>query len=627
MEKHPLHLKNPELQKSEEVERAVIKHERLTEETLPNDPTDRIEAYMNRLEHIFLNPDERARNRNIEMLRDQIYDALIIKKEDFPESYFELQQRVARERGEPVEEIPDNVREQMMETAIEDQRHSLDAWIDYLSSDDAVYPPWFKYYAWTQITKLSQFDKERGVFKKRTKSTVAPYPDIYREPLAKIADLYERVKDDNKDSEARSEFDKKFPTLYAELIQESLSATMEGREEIAGQWIKYTQGEQGGAEKLFQSLDGKGTGWCTAGRTTAETQIQSGDFYVYYTNDSSGEPTQPRLAIRMNGQTRIGEVRGILPHQNIEPVMQGVLDEKLREFGPEADAYHKKSEDMKMLTTLERKYENGEEFTRDDLRFLYEVDSTIQGFGYQRDPRIDEIREKRNRAEDIVTMCDCDPAHITYAFTELNENTLVYCEDTGTKITFFDFREEKNAQKLPQLIELAKQFKEAGTPATPDLSFEGGIVSIDIDTEKFTDIESAFKAYNEADGGSPSWIWDEWRKIHSYKAPETAQLDVIILSYNNDPRTRKSSDAIVADMARANLRPATIAELIALDIEKPEFNKREGAYLIGLGTKEILVGYLVVPLLYFDVGERYLFGDGWSFEWLVRGRFVCVRKT
>lgn len=211
MEKFPLHMKNPDLQKSEEVEKAVEKKERTTGERVPNNPTARIESYVDRLENVFLNPDEDKRKRNIEMLRDKIYDRLIIKKENFPESYFELQQRVARERGQPVEEIPENVREQMMDTAIEDQKHSLDAWMDYLTSEDAMYPPWFKYFVWQNITKLSQFDKERGEFKRRTKTTVAPYPDIYREPLAKIADIYEKVRQDNKnlkDPEIQEAFSK-----------------------------------------------------------------------------------------------------------------------------------------------------------------------------------------------------------------------------------------------------------------------------------------------------------------------------------------------------------------------------------------------------------------------------------
>ncbi len=386
---------------------------------------------MDRLESVFLNPDDEVRERNLEMFRDKIYDKLIIKKEHFPDSYFELQKRIAHEQGHGEIQISEAMREQMMDTAIEDQKHSLNAWIDYLSSDDAVYPPWFKYYAWNQVIKLSQFDKERGEFKKRTNSTVAPFPDIYREPLAQIADLYERVKDDNKDSEARKEFDKKFPSLYAERIQESLAASMENREEIRGEWVKYEQGDGTAAQKLFASLEGKGTGWCTAGRSTAETQIDSGDFYVYYTNDSSGEPTQPRLAIRMNGTERIREVRGVLPHQEVEPMMQEVLDTKLGEFGSEADVYRKKSEDMRRLTALEHKHEKGEPFTKDDLTFLYEIGSTIEGFGYDKDPRIAELRKGRDIVADLEVLFDVSRETIASNLAAVNEQTKLLAMDMG----------------------------------------------------------------------------------------------------------------------------------------------------------------------------------------------------
>ena len=429
MEKHPLHIKNPELQTSEEVQDAVEKQERLEEEKVPNNPTERIEAYMDRLENIFLNPDERVRERNLEMFRDKIYDAFIIKKENFPESYFELQQRIARERGQAVEEIPDNVREQMMDVAIEDQRASLDAWMDYLTSGDAMYPAWFKYFVWKNITRLSQFDKERGEFKKRTDSTVAPYPDIYREPLAQIADIYLKVKEDNrnlKEPEVREAFSKKFPALYAELISKSLAASMENREEVKGEWKKYQQGQSGDADQLFESLEGKGTGWCTAGKSTAETQIENGDFYVYYTNDSNGEPTQPRLAIRMEGDNRIGEVRGILPHQGVEPIMQEALDAKLQDFGGEADAYRKKSGDMKILTALDQKSEQEEPFTKDDLVFLYEINSSIEGFGYQTDPRIAELRKGRNAEEDMLVIFDCTKEEIAHVPSQITKDTKAY---------------------------------------------------------------------------------------------------------------------------------------------------------------------------------------------------------
>ena len=445
-EKHPLQIKNPELQTSPEVQSAVEHKERYTDEKVPNNPNERIEAYMNRLENIFLNPDVSKRERNLELFRDKIYDALIIKKENFPESFFELQRRVAREQGHGDVAISEEMRERMMDTAIEDQRHSLDAWIDYLTSNDAVYPAWSKYYAWNQIIKLSQFDKERGEFKKRTDSTVAPFPDIYREPLAQIADIYEKVKADNKnlkEPEIREAFSKKFPALYAELIAKSLAASMENREEVKGQWMKFEQGDNTAAEKLFESLEGKGTGWCTAGKWTAETQIESGDFYVYYTNDSNGEPTQPRLAIRMDGKDRIGEVRGILPHQNVEPVMQGVLDEKLKEFGQEADTYNKKSQDMRLLTALESKHEKEEPFTKDDLTFLYEINSQIEGFGYERDPRIEELRKDRNTEEDMLVIFECTKDQIAHVPNEITENTKAYVGQLEPGIF----------QKLPAILE------------------------------------------------------------------------------------------------------------------------------------------------------------------------------
>lgn len=428
MEKHPLHLKNPELQISAEVQSAVDRKEQREGENVPNSPTERIEAYMDRMKHIFLHPKKERRERNIELFKDKIYNALLIKRENFPDSYFELQKRVARERGEAIDEIPENVQEQMKDVAIEDQRASLDAWIEYLTSDDAVYPAWFKYFVWRNITKLSQFDKERGEFKKRTDSTVAPFPDIYREPLAQIADIYEKVNQDNKnlkDPEIKEAFSQKFPALYAELIQKSLAASIENREEIEGEWVKYEKGRLGDAERLFKSLENKGTGWCTAGKSTAQTQVESGDFYVYYTYDSSKNPTQPRIAIRMQDK-QIAEIRGILPNQAMEPVVQGALDEKLKDFGKEADIYRKKSVDMRQLTALERKKEQEQEFTKDDLIFLYEVNARIEGFGYKEDPRIAELRTGRDTQSDMLIIFECARNQIANVPSEINENTKAY---------------------------------------------------------------------------------------------------------------------------------------------------------------------------------------------------------
>lgn len=435
MEKHPLQMKIPELQKSEEVDKAVVKKERLEETKLPNDPNERIEAYMDRLENIFLNPDEEKRERNIEMLRPAIYDRYLIKPEQVPESYFELQKQVARERGIAVEEISEDMKSQMIEVVIKDQKHSLDAWITYLTSQDAMYPTWFKYFVIRNVLKLSQFDKTLGKFKSRTDTTVASYPDIYREPLAKICDIYENAIKTGK-PQNDPEFAKSFPKLYAELITESLAARMESNEEIRGEWVKYEQGNTQDAQRLFESLDGKGTGWCTAGHSTAEIQIESGDFYVYYTYDSNNKPTQPRIAIRMDGTDKIGEVRGILEHQAMEPQITPILEEKLKEFGSEADRYKKKMEDMRRMTGIEKKTKQNQELTREDLKFLYEIDEKIEGFGYERDPRIEEIQRTRNGEIDILIMFDCNSSQIAKSEQQVNENTKVYIGDLFPNIFF-----------------------------------------------------------------------------------------------------------------------------------------------------------------------------------------------
>ena len=623
---NPLHHKLPDLQRSKEVEDAVEKHTRLTGEKVPNTAEDRLDVYMERLENIFLNGDEEKRARNIEMVRDKLYDAFIIKHDDVPESYFDLQKRVLRERGQHVAEIDEATREQMIQVIIEDQKKSLDSWIDYLSSSDAVYPTWFKYFVFRNVTKLSQFDKELGKFKERTKATTAPFPDIYREALAQVADLYESAQRDKtlwKDKDFQEFISKKFPTQYAEKIQATLEHSQEDKEQIKGIWVKYNQGDEEGATKLYKSLENKGTGWCTAGHSTAKTQIESGDFYVFYSYDKENNPSNPRLAIRMNGKNTIGEVRGILQHQEVEPILQDVLDEKLSTFGPEADKYTKKSSDMKRLTAIEHAINKNTPLTPNDLRFLYEIDTPIEGFGYDRDPRIAELLAKRNRREDIQTLYNCEPQYIAHDFVDITETTQVYCEDTKEKITLIDFREEKSKAKLSQLLDLAQKLKEVGSPARPDFSFEGGFVHIEIDQktqEALRSYDTATTAYEAADN-TPTYIYDALRNI-PWRSLSTQQLDILVC--NDGSTTATQRDKLVEVMDKIGYRPLEFSELVALGILKPEYNKRYE--VLNTYKKYSLGGFVQVPYLGWGGGKRWLSARAVSLEWSVRDRFLFVCK-
>jgi hypothetical protein len=265
-----------------------------------------------------------------------------------------------------------------------------------------------------------------------------------------------------------------------------------------------------------------------------------------------------------------------------------------------------------------------EELSRDDLLFLYEVNEPIKGFDNEREPLIDDLLGTRDRKKDLNTMANCRPEHLTTDFTNLSIDTHVYVEDTGTKITLIDFREAKNQAKLPHLIELAEKLKETGSLAVPDLSFEGGIIDIQFDPEKIKDRQSAWRSFKEADNNSPSYIWPEWEK-GEWKPPEGNNIEIVVLSYNNDPNTRKSSDKIVADMDRLGFRPLTLEETTLAGILEPKFTKTSSKYFVGL-TQYTRVGSACVPNLYRDGGVRDLDGNGWDSEWNAWYCFLFVRK-
>ncbi len=372
-------------------------------------PEYRIAYWLSRLENRFKNSDKAIRDHDIELIRRFYRQHNIIRREDVPESYFDAQRRIMREQGHGDVTITDAMRADAIENIREDQRQSLDNWMDYLLSSDAdQYPVWVRYWAFEGMLKLGTFNEETGKFSTRTTSTVAPFAELNHEAFSKVVDaLVRRVNGDSLDDLTDQSFRNlvesgaSFGRLYGrqlKLLKESGGASL--LSETEGVWVKYNKGSP--ADELVESLKGKNTGWCTAGHSTATTQLQGGDFYVYYSKDEVGQMSNPRLAIRMQGN-QIAEVRGVAANQNVDEFIAGtdILDNKLKEFGSEGERYNKRSSDMKRLTEIERRNKNGDELTREDLRFLYEIDEKIEGFGYERDPRINEILTGRNTRRDL----------------------------------------------------------------------------------------------------------------------------------------------------------------------------------------------------------------------------------
>lgn len=427
------------LNNAPEVSDAARRTESRTGEKVSQDPGNRVRNYLARFEEISSLSDPRDRDGSLEALKKVLHNRFVIKPEDIPESYFRLQERILRERGQGgdwdslLEDQKKAVFKQASDALIADQRTSLDTWIDYFASPDAPYPTWLKYYATRSILGMASYDKDRKTFPNRSKETTKPFPELNREALSYVLDLIERkYSKKDQDLSAFEEADRKklqellngenFAKLYAWAIEKVTPTSVDKLKITTGEWIVYPR--RSDPNKLAASIQGYGTGWCTAGVSTAQKQLEGGDFYVYYSHDRSGKPTIPRVAIRMEDKN-IAEVRGISEDQNLDPYIGEIVQAKLKEF-PDGKKYEKRVENMKVLTEIEKKTIQGQDLSRDDLRFLYEIDEKIEGFGFKRDPRISTILARRDPKIDVPIIFECLSSEVAWGKDNITPDTKVY---------------------------------------------------------------------------------------------------------------------------------------------------------------------------------------------------------
>ncbi len=436
-------------------------------------PARRIDNYLDRFRHIVETKNAKGDERGLELIKGFFHENHVIKPSQIPESYWENQKRLLRERGQgaDLEQVDWNeVKKQNSEAIVADQTKSLDSWIDYLASEDAPYPDWLKYWSMRSVLSLGDYDKEKHSFTKREVTTTKPYPELNREALAYVLDAMQKkyssreINLDTLEDYDKEQFEKlikeeNFGKLYAWAVEKVTPTSTDRLTITKGRWVKYDQ--SGDHMPLVNSIQGYGTGWCTAGESTAKTQLQGGDFHVYYSLDGEGKPKIPRVAIRMEGD-RIGEVRGIAKDQNMDPYIGEVVSEKMKDFGQEGKSYEKRVHDMKLLTSIETKSRRGEALNRTELVFLYEIDSKIEGFGYSRDPRIDELRKTRDAKVDAPVVLGCNPNEIAWNRRELGRDKKAYIGQLFNG--FFD--------AIPQGLEIYTSFPE-GKIRIEDLAIGG----------------------------------------------------------------------------------------------------------------------------------------------------------
>jgi len=421
------------LHDSPEAKTAALRTKQRTGERVTQNPLDRIQNYLNRFHEIIDQEDSKRGEHGLDLIKGRFHSRYVIKPDEIPEAYFDNQRRLAREQGHGDIEIDPQAKLQLTEVIIADQTSSLDKWIDYLASPDAPYSDGLKYFTLRGVVNMAEYDKERKMYPQRSRGTTKPFPDLNREALAYVLDATEkkykgqRVDLSALDAKDAAEFDnllkgENFARLYAWAIEKVTPASEEELSATRGEWIRYNQDAD--HMPLVQSLQGHGTGWCTAAESTAQSQLRGGDFYVYYSFDKDGKPTTPRAAIRMEG-SRIAEVRGIAPEQNLDSGAVAVVEEKLKEF-PDGPSYQKRVADMRRLTAIENQIREGQNPTGAELVFLYEVDAPIEGFGFNKDPRIGELRSQRNPVEDMTLIFDCSRDQIASNVGQIKTNTKAY---------------------------------------------------------------------------------------------------------------------------------------------------------------------------------------------------------
>lgn len=414
-----------------------------------NDKIVNITKYLDRLEKINkLASTEHKR----ELLFELYFNKYVIKKND----------------------ISDCFSEEEKERIIQSQKNSLKNWLKYLTDKNTRYPMWAKYWVFQGMLKIGNPNEENNSYMKRNKKTLSPFIEMNPAIIAKCVSIMEE-NFDKTDKKSLSDFveNGNFQKMYCKYLQE-FKKEQNQKSGFTGRWVKYHEKSEQDAKKLFESLQGFGCTWCTAGSfEVAKEQImggknyEGGDFYVYYTNNEKNEAIIPRLAIRMDGKNYIAEIRGVADSsQNIEEGLEDIVKRKLDDMPflseESRERNYKAVEDTIRLTFLNQKNARKENFFLEEQKFLLELDRKIEGFGWDEDSRIAKLRSK-------IKIQDIDLA-ISYLKKNLHKLTL----SDNSKITYIiESRIYKTIISDRKILEkISSSVEDILTICSPEISFE-----------------------------------------------------------------------------------------------------------------------------------------------------------
>ena len=443
---------------------------RQNKEKLPGKNNERRNfAYLSRLDRMI--------EKHGDTLERKLWEAsaenLVMDYEDIPEAYWKQQEQILRDNGQG-RELSRDEKEYLTEDIINKQRESINAWSNYLGDKDCPYPTWFKVYAFDGVSKMGLINKETKEFEKRDKTTVASFPNLNPEVLAKVyRNINEFYGIDRENWLAQHPDDEKlvsliksgnFPKLYAKELfdTKTIIKTPENPEDVEGDWFTYQLGDE---DELAKAAEG--TGWCIADPNVAHNYLSYSNyagnendweddedwedddededwededwedeeedwkkeednnnwgedennleedknnpeednqsnpkakfivFKLKAPNSPDGYSTNGVASIRLDQDGKVTEVSGLNEGQAIEDSLIPTVKEKVLSL-PGGKEFLQKFEDKQTLIKLDHKMQNGEDLTKEELSFLYEIDrpiATLDTYN-SKDPRITELKEK-----------------------------------------------------------------------------------------------------------------------------------------------------------------------------------------------------------------------------------------
>ena len=376
-------------------------------------------AYLSRLNNIVEKYGDKAEQKLWEASAENV----VMDYEDIPEAYWKQQEQILRDNGQG-RELSRYEKEILAEDLIDKQRQSITSWANYLGDKNCPYPLWFKVYAFDGISKMSNaLNLDEADYNRRDNTTALSFPKLNAEILAKV---YRQINDfygvDKENWLAQHSDDEKlvslvksanFPKLYAKELVDTkvILKTPERTEDIHGDWFEYKLGD----EEEIASL-AEGTKWCVVDPNVAHNYLVYGEYGHSRSTESDEEsnskakfiifrledPNSPGVfasngsaSIRLDPNGIVDEVSGLNEGQAVEDALVPIVKEKALSL-PGGEKYLQKFDDKQALIRLDKKMEKGEDLTKEELTFLYELDrpiATLDTYN-EEDPRIPELKEK-----------------------------------------------------------------------------------------------------------------------------------------------------------------------------------------------------------------------------------------